>query len=92
MQRRKKAKKGRVIQPYIKGEGLMDSLLKLGKTIISNPDVQASAKELASEGVGEILKSIKARTQKQQPEKPPAKARNATIDRLLKGGSIQYLD
>lgn len=73
------------------GGGILDSLMSLGKTIISSPQVQQSAKELASEATSEILKSIKARTQKTQAQQPSTQ-RNPKIDRLLKGSGLKYID
>lgn len=55
----------------------------LGKLIISNPNVQKSAKELASQATGEIIESIRKRVQQ--------KKRDPRIDQLL-GKGIRYLN
>jgi len=74
------------------GGSILESLASLGKTIISSPQVQQSAKDLATEATAEILKAIKSRTSKQtQTVQEPAKKRNPKIDQLLKGSGIRYL-
>lgn len=66
-------------------------VLELGKSIVSNPQVQKSAQELGKAGLAEIMKSIQARNSRQKGKGLSKKSR-AKINSLLNGGCLRIID
>ena len=100
-----KSNKGLVRQQLQYGSGLGDilssvwnatkgPLLNLGKTIVSNEQVQAQAKQLAQAGLDSVLAGIKSKAEKKQQSggradaKSNSQARNK-IKALLGKGIVE---
>ena len=64
--------------------------LSLGKSLISNPQVQASAQEIGKAGLNEIMKSIKSRQAKQKGQ-GLSKSSRAKLNSMLSGGCLRII-